>query len=407
MSLPFVTSAPGKVILFGEHSAVYDKRAIAASINSLRTYLYTSENSNDDTITLDFPDIELHHTWQHHTLAKIPPTSDHDSIEPHIANNILQIIQESNIVNPLHINAAFCFLYLYKCLIPLQSNIRFKLISTSPIGAGLGSSAAISVVLSHAMLHLSSNFNNNHTNITKDLINKYAFLGEKCIHGNPSGIDNLVSTHGGAISYQRNGDTRILDINMNHTDLLLTYTKVPRSTKTLVAHVKTLHDSMPQIIEPVLQSMHTIAIDAERLLLLSSSSQNDNTEGLAKLIAINQALLQSLGVSHESIERVKLLSDNLGIGPTKLTGAGGGGCTFTLIQDKTHLSTFKEILNQDYQFETIETQLGGPGCLIVPRTKLTPQHIEKIDILFNGTDLSRSEIDEILLPGPNQFLPWD
>lgn len=58
---PFVVSAPGKVILFGEHAVVYNKSAIAAAV-SLRTYMMVVPNSepgHDRTIRLQFPDIKL------------------------------------------------------------------------------------------------------------------------------------------------------------------------------------------------------------------------------------------------------------------------------------------------------------------------------------------------------------
>lgn len=402
MQPPFLTSAPAKVILFGEHSAVYGKHAIAASIHSLRTYLYVTSTA-DNAITLNFPDIKLYHTWESSSLSKIPSPSASikidDTIDQQVAEQIQNLIRESNIVDPLHTNAAFCFLYLYKCLIPNTSSLKFTMVSTSPIGAGLGSSAAVSVALSYAMLQLA----NQQTN--KKLINKWAFVGEKCIHGNPSGVDNLVSTHGGAILYKKGTEAKLLDLSNNPLEILLTYTKVPRSTKTLVSNVRQLYEIYPDIITPVLDSMDSIACKASHIL-----TQNEpDFQPIASLVDINQGLLQSLGVSHEAIAKICLLSEQLHIGPTKLTGAGGGGCTLTLIQDSTNLQKFKETLTNTYGFDTIETQLGGDGCLLVSNDDLNGGVIKQLDKLFEeskSNKVDRDIIDSLLLPGPNQKLPW-
>ena len=402
MQLPFLTSAPAKVILFGEHSAVYGKHAIATSIHSLRTYLYVT-STIDNAITLNFPDIKLYHTWESHSLSKIPSPSTSididDTIDQQVAEHIQNLIKESNITDPLHVNATFCFLYLYKCLIPNSSNLKFTMVSTSPIGAGLGSSAAVSVALSYAMLHLA----NQQTD--KDLINKWAFIGEKCIHGNPSGIDNLVSTYGGAILYKKGTEAKLLDLSNNPLDILLTYTKVPRSTKVLVSNVRQLYETYLNIITPVLDSMDSIAFKASQIL----TQTEPDFQSIASLIDINQGLLQSLGVSHETITKICLLSKQLNIGPTKLTGAGGGGCTLTLIQDSTNLQKFKETLTDEYGFDTIKTQLGGDGCLLVSNNDLSNDFIKQLDRLFEelgSNKVDRDTIDSLLLPGPNQKLPW-
>ena len=60
--LPFIVGAPGKVIIFGEHAAVYGKPAIAAAL-SLRCYLLVSPSFDSNTIRLQFPDIKLDHSW--------------------------------------------------------------------------------------------------------------------------------------------------------------------------------------------------------------------------------------------------------------------------------------------------------------------------------------------------------
>ena len=76
--------------------------------------------------------------------------------------------------------------------------------SELPLGSGLGSSAALCVALSAALLSLSDSLKLDFSHqgwqtfgdSELDLVNKWAFEGEKIIHGRPSGIDNTVSTFG-------------------------------------------------------------------------------------------------------------------------------------------------------------------------------------------------------------------
>lgn len=76
--------------------------------------------------------------------------------------------------------------------------------SELPLGSGLGSSAAFCVALAAALLAFTDSVgvDVNHQGWLSfgekelDLVNKWAFEGEKIIHGKPSGIDNTVSTYG-------------------------------------------------------------------------------------------------------------------------------------------------------------------------------------------------------------------
>ena len=94
-----------------------------------------------------------------------------------------------------------------------------------PVGAGLGSSASYSVCAATASLLVHRRINlpqppapssSDHIHISHqgrralspaiaEEVNRWAFVAEKILHGNPSGVDNSVSVYGGALCYTRPG----------------------------------------------------------------------------------------------------------------------------------------------------------------------------------------------------------
>lgn len=380
--MSFYVSAPGKVILFGEHSAVYGKPAIAAAL-SLRAYLLVVPSDTNDEIVLEFPDIQLKHKWK---ASDIPwdlikdhlPRKDGkpvatEELVPEILDQLADLLADAQ--NNLHYTACRCFLYLYVNLCgPETPGRHFCIRLTLPIGAGLGSSASTAVCLSTALAKLGGHLNApdlrlNDKHPRKDtpdanFIDSWSLMGEKCFHGNPSGIDNAVATHGGAVLYQRmkgpgNPSVRTSVRNFSALRLLLTNTKVPRSTAELVGGVAQLNSRFPKTSESILEAMDHLANEAYQLLVQPFFDKNE----LLLLININHGLLVALGVSHPSLEKIKIIADSHKIGATKLTGAGGGGCAITLLADNVSDDEVSAVEKEFEKngFETFTTMLGGKG----------------------------------------------
>lgn len=115
-----------------------------------------------------------------------------------------------------------------------RPSFHFTVRSTIPIGAGLGSSASFSACAATALLLLykrieipplpassreSSQVDPGHIHVSHqgrraipvtlaEEVNRWAFVSEKILHGNPSGVDNSVAVFGGALAYTRPGFER-------------------------------------------------------------------------------------------------------------------------------------------------------------------------------------------------------
>lgn len=391
MAPTFMVSAPGKVIVYGEHAVVHGKAALAAAI-SLRSYLLvTTLSKSQRTITLNFRDLGLKHTWDidtlpwdvfHHPDKKkfyyslVTSLDDElvQALEPHLEHVSEGIPEEQR---KTHVRSASAFLYLFLSLgSPQSPGAIYTLRSTIPTGAGLGSSASVCVCLSSALLLQIRTLAGPHPDQPPDeaetqieRINRWAFVGELCIHGNPSGVDNTVSAGGKAVFFKRTDyekpPTVIPLPNFPELPLLIVDTQQTRSTATEVAKVFELKKSLPVVTESILDAIDKISCSA-RDLIDSPESDNESVEAMdhfGTLIRLNHGLLVSLGVSHPRLERIRELVDSANVGWTKLTGAGGGGCTMTLLRpdaNPEHVQALKAQLASE-GFNKYETTLGGDG----------------------------------------------
>ncbi|ODV92816.1 hypothetical protein CANCADRAFT_93700 [Tortispora caseinolytica NRRL Y-17796] len=419
MSRSLLISAPGKVIVFGEHAVVHYQPAISASL-SLRAYLLIKQPQDSyDTITLTFPDIDLDMTWK---LADLPI-----GVVPDYGNDVPASLDQ-NIVKPLNalltnlagqpmkLKAAFVFLYLY-CLLtkPFSRGGLFILRSTLPVGAGLGSSAAVSVSIAAGLLVLAGKIPQDAVSSpdldTLKLINKYAFLGEIAIHGSPSGIDNTVATYGGAVKFQRvkSGTSSYEQIpNFPPLRLILTDTRIPKSTATLVAGVHTLIRDMPVMGNSLIEAIGRVSSEAYKLLSSPECDADERSQQLQTLFRINHGLLEGLGVSHPMLERIRLSSVENGVGETKLTGAGGGGCSITLVKpqaDPANIEAFKTHVRDEYKSKAFDGSLGGPGVGFVVQTENTPASLFDSD-LFCSFKCSEDIIDHFSVNDGAHWQYW-
>lgn len=387
---PFLISAPGKTIVYGEHAVVHGKAAIAAAI-SLRSYLLvTTLSKSKRSVRLRFVDLGLDHTWnipdlpwrafQHPSKKKkyydLVTSLDKelvDAMQPHIANISPDVEPHTRKV---HQGAAAAFLYLFLSLGSEHSPpCIYTLRSTIPIGAGLGSSASVSVCFSTALLIQCRALAGPHPDqMSKEAedqlerINRWAFVGELLIHGNPSGVDNTVATNGHAVLFQRKDYSKppLVSILRDFPELplLLVDTCQPKSTAAEVAKVGTLKKEHPTVTDNILNAIDSIVRSAHDIITDGDFEDNpgDSIKRLGELMSINHGLLMSLGVSHPKLERLRYLVDQAGVGWTKLTGAGGGGCAITLL--KPNASTEQQNGNSD--------QLNGEAAYSSSQTASKP-----------------------------------
>ncbi|CAD1477261.1 unnamed protein product, partial [Heterotrigona itama] len=273
--IQFKVSAPGKIILFGEHAVVYGKTAVAASID-LRTVLnFTELPETEQIIKICFPKVNSFinvslQQIQHFFLTN----SDIEFVENYEmfynkVKEFVSITSYANLQQKLSLEAFF-YLFIY---ITQKEEIEVKpfqvqLNTELGIGSGLGSSSSFAVCLATCFLYWSRLQKGIYEILdfsTLDTISKYALNCERIMHGNPSGIDNSVCTYGSIIEFKKGDYVKTIS-NVHTLKILLVDTRVNRSTKALVERLLELKHRYPVIIDLIMNSIDNISKEAIKII---------------------------------------------------------------------------------------------------------------------------------------------
>ncbi|KAG9326610.1 hypothetical protein KVV02_006121 [Mortierella alpina] len=374
----YFTSSPGKVILFGEHAVVYGKVATAGSLG-LRSYCLIQPRT-DKTVEVNLPDVQLARTWSIGDIPRqdqwtgypYPPPMNFDLLD-----QLTKFVDLGTHTNRSQAAIALLYLHSYLTVDNIASQgYDFSVRANLPVGAGLGSSASYCVCVATALLQLNGHLSTGlDKEAQRDLVNQWAFQAEKVIHGNPSGIDNTVSTLGGAVMFRKGEKIEPMP-GFQSLRFLLTNTRVPRETQVQVANVRKLREKYPNVVDPMLDSINEISTSCKALFSQEGLDRSQLLTQFGELVDVNHGLLAALGVSHPALEKVREISSKLGL-KSKLTGAGGGGCALTLIRDDVSPATVevvKQLLEAE-GFQCLETSVGGPGAGIL--TLASPTSIQE------------------------------
>ncbi|TPX40914.1 hypothetical protein SeLEV6574_g06350 [Synchytrium endobioticum] len=375
----FLVSAPGKVILFGEHAVVYGKTALAAALG-LHTYAWF-KTTNDGLARLHFPDVHLHHAWPiSDILAALHPHPHPPSpvlgvsgmpapppcpMSAAVHSSLTSLLPPSATANAKQ--AALSFLYLLAKIHPTSPGIHVIVRSSLPIAAGLGSSASYSVCAVSGLLLAAHKIRPAFTHHHLATVNQWSFISEKILHGTPSGIDNALCTYGAAQLFAQ-GHLEPLP-GFTSLRFLLINTCVPRDTKKQVENLKARKLLYPNIIDPLMDAVQGVSESCRHAFAQTPLSRPSITSTLETLIDTNHGLMVAAGVSHPSLETVRRITASHGL-VSKLTGGGGGGCAICLIRDDTTQATIRAIESEleAQGMLCFETTVGGPGvqALVLP-----------------------------------------
>jgi mevalonate kinase len=292
------SSAPGKVYLFGEHAVVYGEPAVPCAIEK-RARVTAREIDEGlrvhvDDLTLDGYTVEYTGEDDGH-----PDLDADESLVRAGVGYINEAVAQARAVAD-------------------RPDAGFEIVVESdiPLGAGLGSSAAVVVAAIDAAARELG------VDLTPEEIADRAYQVEYEVQdGQASRADTFCSAMGGAVRVEGDDCRRIEGVG--NLPFVIGYDGGAGDTGELVAGVRQLRGEYDFAADTV-GAIGDIVREGESVL------GTDDYDSLGELLNFNHGLLAALGVSSRSLDAMVWAAREGGAAGAKLTGAGGGGCIVAL-----------------------------------------------------------------------------
>ncbi len=314
--MPAISStAPGKVILCGEHAVVYGQPAIALPVQQVRTKTTITARPAAATGELHIiaPDIQLDTIFE--------------SLEPD---------------QPLraaitHVTEELAIHSLPACEIRINTTI--------PLAAGLGSSASVTVSLVRALSQFLGH------PLPDETVNQITYEVEKIHHGTPSGIDNTVITYETPVFFKKGESLKRLDI-LNGFSLVIADSGIPSSTAETVAGVRQRWQQNTEKYDHLFAKIGN-TVTRVREILRTGHLPDHGT-----LLTENHHLLCELGVSIPTLDNLVNAALEAGASGAKLSGGGGGGNVIAVVKLET-VNRVVDALRTCGAVSVIVTEIAG------------------------------------------------
>lgn len=280
----YKASAPGKLMLLGEHAVLHGKLALVGAVNQK-------------------------------IQVKLTPRFDTK------INISSEMGYFSTTLADLKVNPPFHFILsaIERQLVFINSGFDLIIKSDFSHEVGLGSSAAVTCATTAALFAwLKKEFD-------RQKIFDYSFASIREVQGLGSGADLAASVFGGIIAYRM----KPLELQKLPGTLPITvvYSGAKEGTVKVVNVVENLRSRHPAILTTIFELMELSTRQAVAAIM------NQNWHELGQLLNINQGFMDAIGVNNLILSKIIYgLRSDPGIWGSKISGAGLGDCVVGLGQ---------------------------------------------------------------------------